>query len=351
MKYHISARIEPIMHYIYVNCKLENKIGNTFFINENFKILNVKTKYGVIPYHIDRFAPHPPFDGVSRPITFDTDENNIEIEYEGVIPNVISDVNRIDEDIIELACYAGWYPKPADSDTLFSFDVQLELPSGYELASNGMIKEYSHIFSNELQSDIAIFASNKVSRVVINDNAIHMVFLCPEVLLPKISNQANDIAKANSIFTEKYGEIYHNSAKNEIVTVLRPSAGWGYKRGKTSFMPYEWGLNTTHYIMDFHELAHGWWSIAIVETNSISNDRELNHYIKTTIMFITAQKRFGDDRVFDLLKTLYRKFAGTKYATTDAFLGLCDLDMREYFHELLYAKNWKDERIIERFCI
>jgi hypothetical protein len=67
-------------------------------------------------------------------------------------------------------------------------------------------------------------------------------------------------------------------------------------------------------------------------------------------MFITAQKLFGDDRVFQLLKTLYRKFAGTKLATTDAFLGLCDLDMREYFHEMLYTNDWKIQRIIERYC-
>jgi hypothetical protein len=400
MKYLLNVRIKPKKHYIYVKCKIENKIGNTFYINENFKIIHAKANCREIAYYIDKFAPHPPFDGVSRPVTFDTDESNIEIEYEGFIPNVIADVNRIDEDIIELASYAGWYPKPENSDTSFLFDLQLELPTGYELASNGMITDCSRILSDELQSDIAIFASNKVTRVEINNNIIHMVFLCPEVMLPKISSQANDIAKANSIFTDKFGEIHHKFAKNEIVTVLRPSSGWGYKRGKTSFMSYEAGLNTSHYILDFHELAHGWWSIAsydandwineggaefsafvaakyiygeeyacsliqnylekiittnnnhsIIETNSLSNDRHINHYIKTTIMFITAQKLFGDDRVFQLLKTLYRKFAGTKLATTDAFLGLCDLDMREYFHEMLYTNDWKSQRIIERYCL
>ncbi|MDF2944890.1 MAG: hypothetical protein K0S01_3748 [Herbinix sp.] len=393
MEYLLDVQIDPSKHYIKVLCTIKNRVSNTLYINENFIIHSVTAKGKVISHHMDRSAPHPPFDTISRPIIFDTEEKDIELEYEGYIPEIIADINQINEDVIELACYAGWYPKPEDSCTLFTFDLHLSIPKGYELASNGIIEyeDTTHIISKEEQSDIAIFASNKVRKIVIDDYAIRMVFLCPEEILPMIAGRALDIAKANSFYTELYGEIHTQSAKNEIISVLRPCGGWGYKRGNVSFVSYEWGFNELHYVGDFHELAHGWWSIAnmtsedwineggaefsaysaakyiygeeyangmianylenimnsqsvhsIVDTSASSEDRYLNHYTKTTIMFIEAQRLFGDERVFHMLRDLYQKFAGTRCATTEDFLSSCEPEMKTYFQKRLYSDNWID---------
>lgn len=244
---------------------------------------------------------------------------------------------------------------------------------------------------NEDNDDIVLFASNKVKRVIFDEGVIKLIFLCPDEMLPNMSNRAKDIAKANSYFTEKYGEIQVQSAKKEIISVFRPRGGWGYKRGNATFMSYEFNKNETKYTGDFHELAHGWWGIAnviaddwineggaefsaysaskyiygskyaenlennyieqinksdsktsIIDTTSTSLDRYLNHYIKTAMMFINAAKCFGEDRVFSLLKVAYNKYAGKRSATTTGLLYLCEPDMKTYFEKLLFAKNWKE---------
>ena len=81
---------------------------------------------------------------------------------------------------------------------------------------------------------------------------------------------------------------------------------------------------------------------AIVDSTPGSQYRYLNHYIKTTVMFVNACERFGENRVFDLLKELYEKFAATRNATTNEFLNLCKPDMRVFFEKLLFAKGWKE---------
>lgn len=374
MKYLLDVKIEPDIHYIHVKGKIENAISNTFYLNQSFNIIKARANSVDIGHKMDKDAPHPAFDVVSRPVIFNTELRNIEFEYEGYVPEIIADVNQIDEDIIELASYAGWYPKTEFSGTTFDFDIKLNLPYGYELASNGKIHDYTHITSTgEDNDDIVIFASNKIKRVVFNEGVIKLIFLCPDEMLPTISNRAKDLATANEYFTEKYGEIQKQSAKKEIVSVFRPCGGWGYKRGNATFMSYENNKNKTKYTGDFHELAHGWWSIAstttddwineggaefsayaaskyiygskyaetlmnyyleqisesdnttsIVDTTSTSTDRYLNHYIKTTVMFINAGNNFGEDRVHSLLKKVYNKYAGSSNATTSGFIFIID---------------------------
>ncbi|MDD3225353.1 MAG: hypothetical protein PHX70_11760 [Clostridium sp.] len=354
MKYLLNVKIEPSKHYIHVKGKIQNAISNTFYLNEKFNILYARADNLDIGFEMDKTAPHPEFDTVSRPVTFNTNFKNIEFEYEGYIPKIIFDVNQINEGIVELAGYTGWYPKPK-LNTVFDFEIQLDLPCDYELASNGKIHDNKYISSTgKDNNDIVIFASNKVKRIAFYKGKMKIIFLCPNEMLSSIANRAKDIAKANDYFKEKYGEIKVESAKKEIISAFRPCGGWGYKRGNATFMSGESNKNKTKYTRDFHELSHGWWSIAnvitddwinegaaefsayaaskyiygskyaedlldnyieeikksnskisIIHTTSTSPDRYLNHYIKTTVMFIYAVKCFGEERVFALLKALY----------------------------------------------
>jgi hypothetical protein len=85
---------------------------------------------------------------------------------------------------------------------------------------------------------------------------------------------------------------------------------------------------------------HG--TTSIVDTKSTSPDRELNHYIKTAIMFINAEQQFGEIRVFGLLKAVYNKYASTRNATTSAFLELCEPEMKDFFEKYLFANGWSE---------
>jgi len=231
MKYLLDVKIDPSKHYIHVTGKVENATSNTFYLNENFHMLYAKVDNTEIGFIIDRAAPHPPFDSVSRPLVFDTASGDIQFEYEGYIPEIIADVNQIDEETVELAYYAGWYPKPAYFGITFDYDIKIDLPDGYELASNGKIEGNTQITSTDKNNeDIVLFASNKVQRFVFDEGAIKLTFLCPDEMIPSMSNRAKDIVKANSYFIEKYGEIQAKSSQQEIISVFRPRGGWGYKR-------------------------------------------------------------------------------------------------------------------------
>lgn len=342
---------------------------------------------------MDKEQPHPPFDTVSRPITFETENDELEFEYEGCIPEIIADINQINENIIELASYSGWYPKLCNIDEAFDFDLKVKLPVGYELISNGHYSANRQIISAAKENDIVIFASNQVERFVYRESNILCVFLCPSDMVKQMEQRAKDLVQANSLFTEKFGCQAPESKTAEIVSVFRPGGGWGYKRGNVTFLSAEFNKTKIQYKDDFHELAHGWWCIAnvttddwineggaefsaytaanhiygssfaqnyisgclekiaasdcntsIVNTNYTSEHRYLNHYIKTAIMFINAEKEFGDKRVFDLLKNVYQTYKNTRNATTSSFLSLCEEDMRTYFEQYLFTADWNSIR-------
>ncbi len=389
MKYLLDVDIRPKEHYIHVKGSVKDFASTTFYLNESFKILSASANGKSISWRFDMDAPHPPFDIVSRPITFDTHEREVFFEYEGYIPQIIANINQVDEDIVELASYSGWYPKPGVLSEFFDFELHMPFAEGYEVAANGSVCGDTIVGTQ--QFDIAIFASTKVKRASFNKGAATFTFLCPEEMLSAIPLRAEELDKANVFFEDKFGGIIGESA-SEIISIFRPRGGWGYKRGNVSYMSHEWGKTQARFKDDFHELAHGWWSIAdvstndwineggaefsayaaaksiygdayadelmqgyidqikgstgtetIVETTASSNDRYLNHYIKTAYMFDQACRRFGEQAVFDLLKKLYQKFAQTKVsATTDDFLQLCDGDMREFFRHYLYKKDWAD---------
>lgn len=194
---------------------------------------------------------------------------------------------------------------------------------------------------------------------------------------------------ANRFFTEKFGGLSHRAGGTEIVSTFRPGGGWGYKRGNASFVSVEWGRKEKQYQGDFHELAHGWWSIAnvqtddwineggaefsafsatrrlygekyaakkiaeyleeigksdgkvsIVDTSADSPDRYVNHYFKTTVMYLGAEKRFGEERVFALLRKVFQRYRDARDAATEGFLSLCDSDMRPFFEQYLFADDW-----------
>jgi len=390
MRYDLDVSIEPASHYLHVRGKIEGAGSNTYYLNENFTLLGAWSMGEKIGFTMDKNRPRPAFDSVSRPVFFDTENHEIEFEYEGTIQGIIVDVNQISEDIVELASYAGWYPKPGNPDAVFDFQVDLHLPEGYEIASNGKCMDGGRIVSTAKEFDIAVFASNRLERFTYEKDNVVCSFLCPSDMIPQMKQRAEDLLWANRFFTEKFGDLSDQAGGTEIVSTFRPGGGWGYKRGNVSFVSAKWGRKEKQYQGDFHELAHGWWSIAdvttandwineggaefsafsaarrlyggeyaekkiaeyleeidnsdgrisIVNTASDSEYRYLNHYFKTTVMYLNAEKVFGEERVFALLREVFRRYRDTCNATTECFLALCDSDMKLLFERYLFADDW-----------
>ncbi len=389
MKYFLQVSIAPQKHYIHVCGRIQGFANSSFYMNENFHLISASSRGEKIAWYMEKEKPHPAFDLVSRPIHFETQNDEIEFEYDGYIPEIIAGINQIDENTVELASYSGWYPKPPSLEENLEFELDIQMPKGYEIVSNGKLTDENHISSMRRECDIVLFASNELTRYEYCESGVKCTFLCPEDMLAQMEQRAKDLVAANSYFISKYGELDMCGRPTDIVSVFRPRAGWGYKRGNASFIAAEWGKKERQYKDDFHELAHGWWNIAnvmtndwineggaefsayaaskqiygeayaekyisncveaidqatenisIVDTDYQSKDRYVNHYMKTAMMFIRAQKEFGEERIFGLLKRIFQTFQGTRNATTANFLAFCDDDMRTYFEKCLFAKEW-----------
>lgn len=388
MNYGLEICIDPFNHSLSVKGKIQNSSCHEYYLNENFVILAAWSKGEQIPFRMQREEPHPAFDVVSRPVIFETQNNEVEFEYEGKMPEIIADINQIDQHIIELASYSGWYPKPRDSSAVFDFELTVKIPDGYEIASNGKCLDGGRIQSITKENDIVLFASDLVERFEYTAGSVTCTFLCPSCLMPKTEQWAKNLITANELFSEIFGSRDTENG-TEIVSVFRPRGGWGYKRGNATFRSAEGDGKEAQDPEDFHELAHGWWCIANVETNDWINEggaefsaylaaskifggtyaqryrvqcmnkiresgdhtsiaatdyksasRYLNHYIKTTVMYLNAQQQFGDERVFGLLKKVYTNYKNTRDATTANFLSLCDEDMKTFFRTYLFAADW-----------
>lgn len=386
MKYTMEVGIVPARHYMRVKCSIEGSIKHDYFLNENFRVLSASSNGADVAFLMDMKGSRPPFDEISRPISFDA-KGDLQIVYEGYITDVIFDVNQIEEDTVELSSYSGWYPKP---ETAFAFDVTLALPEGYKIIANGRQTGAGRFVSVGEVTDIAIFASNAVERFAYASCGVRCEFLCPADMLPDIKNRADELTRVNALYTEMYGEPLSGSGAAEIISVFRPSGGWGYKRGNVSFVSAEWGRTEKRYHRDFHELAHGWWAIAdvakddwineggaeysayiaskrlyggdfvaqyiaeraelirdsedktsIVDTKSDSPERHLNHYVKTTFMFMRAAELFGEARVTDILRDFYSAHRETRRAATADFLLPLSGDERAFFSECLFAEDWR----------
>lgn len=190
MKYILDVLIEPAKQYLHVKGKIEGSESRAYYLNENFILLGAWSKGEKTGFTMDKEQPHPAFDSVSRPVFFDTENDEVEFEYEGTIPEIIADVNQISEDVVELASYSGWYPKPRDLDAVFDFTVDLHLPEGYEVASNGSCVDGEHIVSTAKEFDIAVFASNRLERFTYEEDCVKCSFLCPSDMLPQMERRA-----------------------------------------------------------------------------------------------------------------------------------------------------------------
>ncbi len=100
MKYYLTVDINPKKHYIHVKGKIQSLSSNVFYLNENFNIIYVSSNGKKINWKMDKEQPHPAFDTVSRPVIFETENDEIEFEYDGYIYEVINDINQLDEEIV-----------------------------------------------------------------------------------------------------------------------------------------------------------------------------------------------------------------------------------------------------------
>jgi hypothetical protein len=293
MKYSLDIKIIPKEHYIKVSGtikNIENDI-NVFYLNENLTFSKLTSGQKNIEYIHDKNKPHPLYDETSRPVILQTSVKELEFEYDGHIHEITNDINQIDEDIVELSGYSGWYPKdtiytknlktlePRVKTEDFTFELTVELPNEYIFTANAEIKNIEKSSDNAIYNissygddfDIALFASDKVVKIERSLNGIYFTSVCPPVMEKKNTLKLDILIEAQKIITKFLGEPIK---KQSTCFINRPRGGWGYARTAFVSMPGITDENDENLkdlseksmILsiggDLHELAHFWWGIA-----------------------------------------------------------------------------------------
>jgi len=87
----------------------------------------------------------------------------------------------------------------------------------------------------------------------------------------------------------------------------------------------------------------------IISTQVDSPDRYVNRYEKTSVMFVGAEMRYGQEELLALLRSFYGEFRGTRNATTTDFLNMAEISLGAeaggYFNRLLSLESWNSINI------
>jgi hypothetical protein len=332
----------------------------------------------------------PAGEATTREVTIagPTGGRRLAVEYRGALrvssyPPVVSLVNHVRSERVELAGYAAWYPRPQGLGAL-TFRLAVDLPPGFVAVTNGRLvrSEASHGRAlTEWESfapsgDIVLVAARhlRVRKALAVDGVSVEVW---SSALPDeyVAGMAGAIARAVGVVE---GIVGAPLPSRLVRVVYAPRPGWGYARQPLIVVSEEGALaqgdqpsgraRDLRYVV--HEMAHGWWNradtstpedwlneglaeytawlaaesesgpefasrllgeyrqrsadspdaVAILETASDSPDREVNRYARPVLFLEEARQRLGHERMGAFLNGLYRRFAAEGRATTAAFL-------------------------------
>lgn len=405
--YKLKTRIEPASKKIEVEARIKYPPDSCFYLNRDLEILRISSNGRTLSFRQDSTKYLPYTVGAATIINGAIGEELI-IEYAGAFPEIINGVNMIDSSFVELALYAAWYPM-FRQNTPFAFVLVADLPECYKTVTNGTLEKQVDLEGRQRTewrsikpgSDIVLIAGPTLKRMIADQEGTKTEIYFDKIPEEYITSKMDSMAKAINRFTEYYGS---PRIKGLLRFVYAPRSGWGYSRIPLFVVSEKYALSllkeefgqARDYHGAFHEMAHFWWLIAdantpddwineglaeysafrmskeffgksfadvlvkeysehalqdqtntpIAETTTSSNDRYVNRYEKTVLIFIEAGQRYGQEKLDNVFKALHIRFAGTRNATTTEFLNEIKKQLgpaaEKYFHTALYQTDWID---------
>jgi hypothetical protein len=385
--YDVRVRVDPAKGALECRVEILSPGTSTFALGPDLAIRRVLADGRETP-----FTQAPSADGGgSRDVTVETpaEPSRLVVEYGGVVrdgsrPPVMSQVNHVRADHVELASYAAWYPRLAGSRP-FTFRLTVDVPEAFGVVTNGdTAGEVSRgggravvtWESREPAFDLVVVAAPGLRSSATVAGAASSVEVW-SAALPQdyVDAMARDVARAVQLVADLVGA---PPPSRVVRLVYSPRPGWGYVRrplvvvseaGAIDERASRFGpARDLRYVA--HEIAHYWWHFgdastpedwineglaeysafavseplagrefaaqlrqdyeqrsadaattsAIAETANGSPDREVNRYARPVLMLDAAQARYGSERVRAFLRALYRRFAAEGRATTATFL-------------------------------
>lgn len=410
LHYKISVILEPESQTINAEVTLLNPPASRFYLNKNFKINEISADNQTIAFLRDTSAA-PLRWTPSLPIVIEKDSlRTFSVKYSGKIMEIINGVNMISADLVELALYSAWYPLFEEQPN-FSYDLTLDLPSEMVSTTNGKLlsqEEKAGRTITKWQSfqpgmDLAVVASPKLHLVSGKTDKIAVEMFYHTLSADSLQAKIDNLCAGMEQLTQYYGE---PQISGMLRFVYSPRGGWGYSRIPLFIVSEDYAKyvltqefgNAQDFHGGAHEMSHFWWLIAdvntpddwineglaefsafrlssqkfgkpfadhqlkvyskhisesktdtpIAETTGDSPDRYVNRYEKTTIMFLEAQQKFGENNLDRVLKALHKQYAGTRALTTAIFLDKIENELGEealaFFRNKLYEKGQKTDQ-------
>jgi hypothetical protein len=381
--YRVQVRVGPALHKLDAEAWIQQPPSFRFYLHKGLSVHQVTADGKAVAFHLDSSASPLPYTGGSAAVVLDAhDAQELHVKYGGEISEVVSGVNLITPELVELAFYSAWYPLFQEGKG-FTFEVEANLPQGYVTTTNGRQKtrpendgrSITRWTSYEPGHDIVLLASPHLHQLESGVKGTHVEIyyyrLPAQLLRSKIDGLVAGMDRLTRLYGTPHGE-------GILRLAYSPRSGWGYARNPLIIVSEErarWVLSQeAGEARDFrdncHEMAHFWWSISdpetpddwineglaeftacrlaeerfgkafaekliaeyrqnagqskttssIAETETTSPDREINRYDRAALMFLEARSRFGEDPLDKVLKALHTRFAGTRQATTLIFL-------------------------------
>ncbi len=404
--YRLQVRVEPAQHKLEAEATIEHPPSSRFYLYKGLTVRQVAADGKPVGFHLDSsLAPLPFSQGSAAVVVEAPDVQNLRIKYGGEISEVVNGVNMISPQLVELALYGAWYPL-FEGLKNFTFEVQANFPQGFPTTTNGLRREQRNEDERSITVwtsltpgfDIVLLASPLLHQLTGGVEATQLEIYSYRLPEPLQKSKIDGLVAGMNRLSSRYGP---PRVKGILRLVYSPRSGWGYSRIPLIVVSEERALGVLSQesgeAKDFrdncHEMAHFWWTLAdpatpngwideglaeysavcltverygkafaevrkaeyrehasqsktpssIAETEPSSPDREINWYDKAPLMFLEAQRRFGQEPLDKLLRAMYIRFAGTGRATTALFLEEAGRQMgkeaQAFFREELYRKS------------
>jgi len=383
LHYRLKARLDPAHHGLEVEAWIRQPPASRFYLHTGLSVRQVMADGKKVAFHRDASAEPLPYAPVGAAVVVETKGcRELYVKYSGEVSDVVSGINMITPDLVELAYYSAWYPIFAGMAN-YTFEMEVDAPAGFLTTTNGLLKEQQEQEGRLLMTwtsyepgfDMVLIASPRLHRLEagVKGSRVEMYYanLPADVLQARIGS----LVKGMGWLSDAYGP---PRVSGVLRFVYSPRGGWGYSRIPLFVVPEapareEMGREhgeARDLHGGYHEMAHFWWVLAdpstpddwineglaeysafrlsqqqagqpfadmlvqeyqlhgqasqtsasIADTEGSSPDREINRYEKTALMLIEAQRRFGQAPLDKVLRSLHTRFAGTLQATTALFL-------------------------------
>lgn len=414
--YNLKVKVDPSSRMIECKVEIINPPDTIFILNKDMQIHSITANGENISYYTNPsksfYAPNTS-DIILRSSVV---PKNIIIEYSGKInpeayPPMLSAVNMVKPELIEMASYLTWYPKFKQGS--INFELEADLPSNFKTVTNGELQAQRFEKKHNITKwksylpgmDIALLAAPNLQKSEINQDKVTVEIYYDKIPKSYIDSMNYNLIKSMNQLTKLFG-----TTNNELIRVAySPRSAWGYVR--TPFIIVSegtslyWRSQKYGPARDFryltHEISHYWWhsgnvetpedwineglaeysafiisemlvgkdftnqllseykeraakcktETAIAETENNSPDREVNRYDKPTILLNEIRNKYGEEKMINFLKSLHERFVKTKIVSTESFLDEMEKqigkDAKDYFSNALYTKKWNNAELIQ----